>query len=190
LSIESTIKAIGANAFERRTVSTVRFESGTRLREIGSMAFASCNELGAFTVPESVEILGKRCFANCSNLDAIEFEESSKLKRIGEWAFLGCNLLSITIPALTEEMDGSSFVNCPLISIKVARGSLNFTVDGNMLITADGREIVRYIYFGLDPEIVIAKTVRVPGKSCFNGCKHLDVSAWTSENQNWQYLSR
>jgi hypothetical protein len=73
---------------------------------------------------------------------------------------------------LTEEIDGSAFVNCPLIAIQVATGSLNFKVEGNLLVTPDGTEIVRC--FGLDREIVVGNKVKVLGKSCFEGCGHLD----------------
>jgi hypothetical protein len=81
---------------------------------------------------------------------------------------MGCKLHSITIPALTEEIDGSAFVDCPSISIQVAPGNLNFKVEGNLLITSDNTEIVRY--FGLNREILVDKTFRVLGKSCFEGC--------------------
>jgi hypothetical protein len=84
---------------------------------------------------------------------------------------VGCKLQSITIPASTEGIDESAFVDCPLLSIQVAPGSLNFKVEGALLVTADGTKIVRY--FGLDREIIIGKQIKVLGKSCFEGCKHL-----------------
>jgi hypothetical protein len=105
-------------------------------------------------------------------METIKFEGPSSLKMIGEQAFMECKLDSITILALTEEIDGAAFVNCPLISIQVAPGSLNFKIEGNLLLTFDGTEIVRY--FGLDREIVVGNKVEVLGKSCFEGCKHLD----------------
>jgi hypothetical protein len=137
-----------------------------------SVIFESFIQLRAFTVPESIEILGDRCFGNCREMETIEFEGSSQLKRIGERAFAWCKLHSITIPASTEEIDGSAFVDCPLLSIQVAPGSLNFKVEGALLVTADGTKIVRY--FGRDREIIIGKQVKVLRKSCFEGCKHLD----------------
>jgi hypothetical protein len=48
----------------------------------------------------------------------ISFEEVSKLKRIGECAFLNSRLNSIRIPASVEEIDGSTFIGCPLLVIE------------------------------------------------------------------------
>jgi hypothetical protein len=172
LLIGSNIEVIDANAFRSRAVSAVLFESGTRLMEIGWGAFAKCPRLKAFNVPESVEIIGAHCFEDCTNMERIEFEGSARLKRISELAFAGCNLHSITIPASTEEIDGSAFVNCPWITIRVAPGCVNFKVEGNFLVTSDGTEIVRY--FGLDREPHIGKKVQILQKSCFEGCAHID----------------
>jgi hypothetical protein len=170
--IGSNTEVIGANAFYWSPLSSLVFEGGSILREIGSRAFFKCSELRAFTVPESVEILGDHCFEDCSSLKTIEFDGSSKMKVIGERAFSGCKLHSITIPASTEKIDGSAFVNCPLSEIQVAAGNVNFKIEGSQLVTSDGTAIVRY--FGEDSKIFVGNKVRVLGKSCFEGCTHID----------------
>jgi hypothetical protein len=60
-------------------------------------------------------------------MSSIRFEEPSKLKRIGGRAFSGCKLNSITIPASTEEIDGSAFIDCPKIDIRVANNMSRLT---------------------------------------------------------------
>jgi hypothetical protein len=80
------------------------------LREIGFRAFADCKELTALEFPLSLEILGDRWFEGCSKMETIQFKGSSRLKRIGKYGYVACKLHSITIPALTEEIDGSAFV--------------------------------------------------------------------------------
>jgi hypothetical protein len=60
LSVGSNIEVIPANAFEGGKMSSVLFESGTRLMVIGYGAFSGCSALTGFTVPESVEIIGDR----------------------------------------------------------------------------------------------------------------------------------
>jgi hypothetical protein len=168
---DDLIEVIGTNAFEYSRMSAVPFASSTRLREIGREAFACCYESRAFTVPESVEILGDRCFEDCRRMETITFEGSSRLKAIGEGTFMRCKLHSITIPASTDEIDGSAFLNCPLITIQVAPGSQDFKIEANVLATSDGTELVRY--FGLDPGIFVWRKVKVVRNSCFEGCKHL-----------------
>jgi hypothetical protein len=158
--IPSHIEVIGSWAlghFSR--VADIVFESGTRLKEIGENAFAGCNSLKAFHVPSSVETIGDRSFENCINMTVITFKESSSLKRIGERAFSGSPLRSITIPALTEEIDGSAFVGCPTLTIQLAPGNRNFTIEGNLLVTSDGTEIVKYI--GRELEVQVPAKVEI-----------------------------
>jgi hypothetical protein len=172
LLIGSNIEVIASRAFWHQEASAVLFESGARLKEIGWRAFGKCSKLAAFKVPESVEIIGDHCFQDCSAMETIDFEEGSMLKRIGERAFFNCDLYSITIPESTEEIDGSAFVNCPFIVIRLAPGNPNFKIEGSLLVTSDGTEIVRS--FGQDRQIVVGKKVKVLGKSCFEACKLLD----------------
>jgi hypothetical protein len=51
------IEVIGSSAFCSGNVSSVRFESGTKLSEIGREAFSMCEELKAFNVPKSAVIV-------------------------------------------------------------------------------------------------------------------------------------
>jgi hypothetical protein len=119
----------------------IEFERGTRLREIGYEAFAYSPSVQAFTVPSSVETIGDRCFEYCSRMTKIAFAKVSGLKRIGERAFAFSGLISITIPASVEEIDGSAFVSHRLLEVRVARKSRNFVVQGSLLTTADGKKL-------------------------------------------------
>jgi hypothetical protein len=126
----------------------------------------------SFNVPESIEVIGDHSFENCVNIETIKFDGLWRLKVIGDRDFAGCSLLhSITIPALTEQLDGSAFANCLIVEIQVAPGNVNFKIEGSQLVTSDGTELVRY--FGVDREIFVGKKVRFLGKSCFEGFKHI-----------------
>jgi hypothetical protein len=166
------VEVTGHGAFDHSYVQKISFEKGSRLRELGEGAFSHSTQLAAFVVPSSVEIIGDRCFENCSVMSSITFEEMAKLKRIGVRAFSGCQLNSITIPASTEEVDGSAFVDCRLIDIRIESKSQNFMIDRNMLMTSDGTSIVRY--FGSERKVHVPKTVEVLGKSCFESCNQLE----------------
>jgi hypothetical protein len=165
-------EVIGRGAFHETDCDEIEFEPGTRLREIAEEAFSRCQELESFTVPSSVETIRDRCFQHCQRMATITFEEPSQLKRIGEGAFLNCRLSSIVIPASVEEIDGSAFLGCPLLVIEVAAGSRNFKIEGNLLTTADGTQIVRH--FGREREVIIPKTVEILGRSCFELCNHFE----------------
>jgi hypothetical protein len=65
-------------------------------------------------------------------METMMFAGPSRLTRIGAQVFVGCKLHPITIPALTEEIERSTFVNWLLLAVGVAPGSLNFEVEGKV----------------------------------------------------------
>jgi hypothetical protein len=115
-------------------------------------------------------------------MTTITFVKVSKLKRIGERAFANCRLSSIRIPASVEKIDGSAFVGCPLLAvdvcIEVASGSWNFKIQGDLLATADGKKIVRYV--GRGRKVIVPKTVQILWKSCFESCTHIESIVFES----------
>jgi hypothetical protein len=172
LVIPARTEVIGHCACRGVEFVGMELERGTRLREISKKAFFWCLGIGTFIVPSSVETIGDRCFARCTRMRGIRFEESSRLKRIGEGAFLNCQLVSIIIPALVEELDGSAFAGCPLLVIEVAAGNRHFKIERNLLTTADGTKAVRY--FGRAREVIVAKTVEIVGRSCFESSSPIE----------------
>jgi hypothetical protein len=169
--IPAHVEVLGPHVVSRYT-SVVTFERGTKVREIGTDAFFNCAFLRTFTVPSSVEILGDRCLRECFELETIVFQGLSKLKRIGERAFMNCDLASFTIPASTEEIDGSAFIGCPIVDMRVAEGNQNFVIQRNLLLTLDGSGIVRY--FGREVEVIVPKNVLELRKSCFECLNQLE----------------
>jgi hypothetical protein len=173
---------IGYSAFRSfRKITNVLFENGSKLREIAGWAFSGCRDLETFHVPSSVETLGPCCFAQCVRLTTMTFEDHSKLKRIGERAFSDSELISITIPAGTEEIDGSAFANCPIIDIRVAAGNRSFRTEGKLLLTFGGTEIVRY--FGMSREVFVSKNVEVLRKSSFESCHSVQIIVFEDESE-------
>jgi hypothetical protein len=180
--VPAAIEVIGPGVFaDSDLISSVVFETGTRLKEIGEAAFAKSYPFTAFVLPSSVETLGDRCFEKCGTMTKFTFEDSSKLKRIGERAFAKAQLTSITIPASTEEIDGSAFVDCPLREIRVAAGCHIFMIEGNMLLTSFATEIVRY--FGEELEIIVPSKVEILGKSCFEACNEFEQILFANDSK-------
>lgn len=68
-------------------------------------------EFTEFEIPNHIEEIGVRAFANCSNLVTINIPSS--VNKIDEIAFEGCtSLKSITIPATVTEVNMGMFRNC------------------------------------------------------------------------------
>jgi hypothetical protein len=109
-------------------------------------------------VPLSMEPLGDRCFEYCSEMTAMTIENSSELKRIGGRAFYKCGLSSIRIPAPTEDIDGSAFVGCRFREMRVAAGSVHFSIEGNLLLTSNGT--VTVTCFGGDSKSLSRRELR------------------------------
>jgi hypothetical protein len=184
--IPAVVEVIAAGAFyisyNLEVLTFARTEGiAPELREIGEAAFAQCKSIKAFTVPSSVVTIGDRCFEQCLVLTTITFEDASRLRKIGRCAFAKSGLTSITIPASTQEIDGSAFLGCPLETIRVAPESQHFVVEGNLLLTANGTVIVRY--FGREPRMIVSKHVEVFGESCFESCDMVEQIVFEEESK-------
>jgi hypothetical protein len=58
------------------------------------------------------------------------------------------------------------------MEIGVAAGSQKLIVEGNQLLVSGGTEAVRYL--GRELDIFVPKNVEILGKSCFQGCNHIE----------------
>lgn len=87
-------------------------------------AYLSCSNyknLEKVILPDGIEKLGFRCFANCEKLTTIYFPNS--LTEIGERAFLNCkSLTTITIPSTIKTIGINAFDNSGLENITLNEG--------------------------------------------------------------------
>jgi hypothetical protein len=67
--------------YECRLLSSITFESGSRLKRIEQNAVGRSG-LVEIIVPSSVNLLGERCFGECKSLFSVTFEPESRLKKI------------------------------------------------------------------------------------------------------------
>jgi hypothetical protein len=95
-SVESLDQACFAHC---ETISSVIFESGSRLSRIRKHAFYGCLFLSTICIPSSVERLGAGCFCGCWSLSMVTLEFGSRLSRVGRDVFRSCRSLeSIVVP--------------------------------------------------------------------------------------------
>lgn len=86
VSIPSTIKIIGASAFESCTnLSTVSFEENSSLQKISDNAFKACNVISSISLPDSLLQIGNSAFYQCASIG--EMVVPANVTSIGEAAF-------------------------------------------------------------------------------------------------------
>ena len=82
---------------------------------IGPRAFADCKNLASVTFHSKLTAIGDEAFANCTSLKSIEIPET--LKILGHAPFIGCtSLSSITIPGRFLEDFPIIFKGCTAVS--------------------------------------------------------------------------
>jgi hypothetical protein len=112
---------------DRKALSHVTFEAGSKLSRIESYAFPLCASLSSICIPASVEILCANCFRYCRGLWSVTFGANSKLSRIETSAFQDCfSLSAIWIPLSVEILCERSFRGCKRLSGVIFAGGSKF----------------------------------------------------------------
>ena len=93
VEIPNSVTSIGGHAFWGCDLLTsVTFETGSKLISIGSSAFGVCHSLISIEIPSSVTSIGSYAFSDCPLLSSIEIPSS--VTSIGSYAFSDCDLLT------------------------------------------------------------------------------------------------
>ena len=91
--IKNGVTSIGNCAFYNTTyLTSVTFENGSKLTNIGQAAFGLCRKLTSITIPSSVTTIGANAFAVCEKLTSITIPSS--VTTIKSSAFLSCSQLA------------------------------------------------------------------------------------------------
>ncbi|MCI5751205.1 MAG: fibronectin type III domain-containing protein [Oscillospiraceae bacterium] len=120
ITIPKEASYIGSEAFKKnRTITSVKFPSGTTKYGIGNEAFAWCTNLRTVTIEGNVgsgDINGINggAFKGCHSLSTVTFSKTDAyVSYIGENAFFSCyNLQKINIPTNTAKICECAFENC------------------------------------------------------------------------------
>ena len=157
LYIPGSVKTIDPSVFDDIGLSHIEFGAGSPyytesgvLYEDGGKTLASApkDQTGTFTVPDSVEVIGKEAFYFAkynnvvlpSKLRVIEYEAFAyssiesiqlpgSLKQIGSHAFTGSPLKSITIPASVTAIN-DAFADCDSLEEAVVNCKLDSNSEG------------------------------------------------------------
>ena len=100
---------IGSQAFAYcNNLNSVSLPEG--LRAIGNWAFRACTKLTSITIPSSVEKIGQEAFYHCKSLASLIIPQDSKLTTIDAYAFENCDsLVSVFIPSSVEKIEIMAF---------------------------------------------------------------------------------
>jgi hypothetical protein len=111
ICIPASVKIIGEWCFAFcQRLTSVTFQSGSKLSAINQRAFLSCPQLGpSIQLPAALGFLGNGCFEDCPVLLLIAFEPNSALCHIGSFPFRRCALESFQIPASLGSINWSCF---------------------------------------------------------------------------------
>jgi hypothetical protein len=108
IKIGRQIEAISGGAFAFcKQVRRVEFESPSKAKSIGNLAFEKCWSLRSISLPQSIESLSALSFRKARNLQEMRFAAGSKLRRIESEALADCSSLrSLSIPRSAETNEG------------------------------------------------------------------------------------
>ena len=81
--------------FGCENLTSVTFESGSRLQRIGASAFEGCTALGTVSLPDTVEFIGGYAFRGCAALCELNLKN---VTYIGDYALAECGFVTIDAP--------------------------------------------------------------------------------------------
>jgi hypothetical protein len=169
ITIPSTVERLGYEClYFCKSLVSVIFEPGSKLRDIGKRAFHSSSNLSSIQIPKDVEKLGSFCFRDCYSLCEVSFDSSSRLRDIESYAFSRSGLRSIRVPNGVEKLGNYCFSGCESLYEVV------FELESKLREIGNGAFMSHVPMFrsGL-------KSIRIPkccakvGSQCFWTCKKL-----------------
>jgi hypothetical protein len=120
VTIPNETETLGYCSFASCPISTIRFESMSRLSWIESQTFYRCEQLQSICIPSSGMILGEHCFAHCNFLHFVSFEPDSQLVSIDGAAVGRCLARrSIVLPSRLEVIGESWFFFCQKLELVI-----------------------------------------------------------------------
>lgn len=187
ITLPSTIKSIGKNAFANSMIMSMTLPGG--VKTVAEGAFSKCSLLGSISLGSSLTAIEKNVFAGCKELTEIElpdsvisidptaFKDCSKIKSIS----LGNGITELPVGSLDSctgvktlklgknlsTLDVAVFAPCVgLTSITVAKGNETFAAYSGVLYDAAGENIL-YVPAKLSGEIVFPETLTSIGAEAF-----------------------
>ena len=127
---------------------------------IGDSAFFYCTSLTSVTIPDSVTSIGESSFYKCTSLTSVTIPDS--VTRIGAWAFGCCtSLTSVTIPDSVTSIGEWAFYYCTSLT--------SVTISNSVTIIGDSA----FSHCKSLTSVAIPDSVTIIGDSAFFYCTSL-----------------
>lgn len=142
IHIPDSVEKLDQECFANcKALESVRFSSQSRLRRLGSEAFAECG-LQDIAIPDTVEEIGDRCFRHCTELSAVYFGRTSVVRILGDCAFWSSGIKRFDAPNSLEHIGKNCFGHCFRLSHVTFRvGSALTYIDDEAFLTTQLRSI-------------------------------------------------
>ena len=155
------------------TYSDGEFTVPDGVQRIPGRLFANA-KFRKITIPTSVEEIGENAFFGCANLNSVQFVEAAasdevKALKIGNNAFRMCeSLRSISLPSRVGEFDAESvFERCTaLTDIQVASGNEHYASVDGILTNETGNTML-YFPYGRSGAITLPESIKAIGAKAF-----------------------
>ena len=127
-------------------------------------AFSGCEGLKCVILPKRLTRIENYTFSECSSLESVTMPDG--LASIEKGAFSGCwSLTDIIIPASVTCIEEGTFADCGnLNSFSVAENNQCYKVESGMLLTKDGKILIR----GVSGNVTIPDGVAKIGEDAFS----------------------
>ena len=170
---------------------------GKPVTEIATEAFYYNGDITQVYLPDSVQIIGERAFANCRNLTSVYMPASLKtiraeafansglkhadlpksLERIEFMAFAGTAVQSVNLPVSIKFLGNGVFADCQdnigfLIDFDANGKNAYFKVVNGLLLTSDGKELVQ-APLGSSTTLTVPAGVEVIRNSAVRGSERI-----------------
>lgn len=132
---------IASNAFIGDSLRSLTLPDG--VQTLGDKTFANSESLTSVKFPSRLQTLGDEAFSNCESLSSVELPDG--LQHIGARAFYQCrSLKSLRIPDSLQTIGDSAFYGLQSLRRVDVSPNANFRLIDGVLFSKDGKTLVAY----------------------------------------------
>jgi hypothetical protein len=167
IHLPASVRKIDGRSFYRAMLETISLDPANpyfALRddciiELSTDKLVHCFcQRPSFSIPGRVAILGKGALAGSPIVEVtIDLRENSRLVRIEKFAFYQADVISLTLPAGVEFIDGQAFEGSHIQEVRIGEGNRHFEMKGGFLVRIGDQRLVRY--FGPDCDVAVPREI-------------------------------